>query len=239
VIKSTPQPVKNLFWKIGFAKLWPFLVNKYDVELYFQQKWVKEFILHKDKVLEYWKKYRYLDEIKRVCEIDDNKKILDVGCGISTVLLFINGERYGVDPLANEYVKLYKYPENITIKHGSGEDIPFQDHFFDIVFCSNALDHTSNPHKTINEIYRVLKDKGFFVLTIESFKFEGSRDLAHPHSFTKDHLDSLLGKQFQTVYQNKSPWIGLRRYVEGSVKSDTEELIMVCQKLALTELKFR
>lgn len=232
VEESTPQPVKDLLRKIGFDKLWPLLVNKYDVELYFQQKWAKEFALYKDKVFEYWKKYRCLDEIKRVCEINDDKKILDIGCGISTVLHFINGERYGIDPLANEYLKLYKYPKDITIKYGFGEDISFQDQFFDIIFCSNALDHTVNPHKTISEIYRVLKDNGFFVLTVEFFETEGSRDLAHPHNFTNDHLHSLLGKKFLTVFHKTSPWIGLRQYVRGVGKSDTEESVMVCQKLS-------
>jgi ubiquinone/menaquinone biosynthesis C-methylase UbiE len=232
VAESIPQPIRNLLWNIGFDKLWPLLVNKYDVELYFQQKWVKEFAQNKEKVLEYWVKYRFLDEIKRVCEINDDKKILDIGCGISTVLHFINGERYGIDPLANEYLGLYKYPKDITIKYGLGENIPFQDQFFDIILCSNALDHNVNPHQTIQEIYRVLKDNGFFVLTVELFETEGPRDLAHPHSFTIDYLQALLGKKFRTVFKNTSPWIGLRQYVQGGGKSDTEESVMICQKLS-------
>ena len=230
VEKNVPQPIKNLLLKIGFDRLWPLLVNKYDVEIYFQRKWSKEFALNKDKVFEYWERYRCLDEIKRVCELTEDKTILDIGCGISTVLHFIDGKRYGIDPLANEYLKLYKYPKDITIKHGFGEDIPFKDQFFDIIFCSNVLDHTVNPHKTISEVYRVLKDDGFFVLTVEFFETDRSRDLAHPHSFTNDRLHSLLGKKFLTVFQKILPWIGLRQYVQGGGKADTNESVMVCKK---------
>ena len=231
--ERTPQPVRNFLRKIGCETLWELSVNKYDVELYFQQKWAREFAFHKDKVLEYWKKYRYLDEIKSVCEINNGKKILDVGCGISTVLHFIDGKKYGIDPLANEYLKLYNYPKDMTIKCGYGEDIPFRDQFFDIVFCSNALDHTVNPHTTISETFRVLKDGGSFVLTIELFETEGSRDLAHPHSFTNERVHSLLGKKYIPVFQNTSPCIGLRQYVLGNENSDAEELVIVCQKLQL------
>ena len=232
VKEITPQPIKNFLRKLGFDKLLPILVNKSDVELYFQLEWVKEFTSNKYKVLEYWEKYRFLDEIKDLCKINDVKKILDIGCGISTILHFIKGEKYGIDPLADEYLKLYEYPKDITIKYGFGEAIPFQDQFFDIIFCSNVLDHTISPHRTINEIYRVLKDDGFFVLTVEIFEAESVRDLAHPHSFTNDHLYSLLGNRFRTIFQNKSPWIGLRQYVQGGRESDTKESVMVCQKLS-------
>lgn len=229
--ESAPRSIKNLLCKLRVDKLWTLALNKSDVELFFQMAWAKEFVSNKQKVLEYWKEYRFLDEITGICKLDESKKILDVGCGISTILHYIEGEKYAIDPLANEYLKVYNYPKDIMIQHGLGEKIPFQDHFFDIVFCSNALDHTINPHETIREIYRVLKDNGFFVFTVEIFETEGIRDLAHPHTFTNGHLHSMIRKKFLPVFQKLSPWIGLRQYVQGGRKSDTKESVMVCQKL--------
>lgn len=58
----------------------------------------------------------------------------------------------------------------MTILRGVGENIPFPDEFFDAVFCSNALDHVEDPKKTVEEIHRVLKKGGYFILTVEIFK---------------------------------------------------------------------
>ena len=157
-------------------------------------------------------------------------KILDVGCGISTVLHFINGDRYGIDPLADEYKKLYSYPEEIIIQKGHGEDIPFLDNYFHIVFCSNVLDHVSDPEKTCDEIYRVLKQDVFFILTIEIFKDKTIRDPAHPHSLTKGDIHSLLKDKFEILLEKESPWIGLRNYINGSRKSRNNELIVITKK---------
>ena len=230
VEEMTPRSVKYLLRKMGLDRVRSLFVDKYDVELAFQRKWAKEFELNKGKVCEYWKKYRYLDTIKRICQIDQNKTILDVGCGISTVLHYIDGKRHGIDPLADEYRKLYHYPDDITISQGRGEDLPFKEQCFDIAFCSNVLDHTENPRKTIAEIFRALKASGSFVLTVEVFAADRKRDLAHPHTFTKESVHTLIRKKFFTVFEDTSPWIGARQYVQGGRKSATEELVVILQK---------
>ena len=213
-----------------FNKLLSLFVSKYTLALMFQKKWVKEFQNNKFKVLEYWKKYRYLNEINKICNIKKDMKVLDVGCGISTVLHFIDGERYGIDPLADEYKKLYSYPAGINIQKGYGEEIPFQDKYFHIVFCSNVLDHVSDPKKTCDEIYRVLRQNGFFILTIEIFKEKTIRDPAHPHSLSKRDVHLLLKDKFEILLEKESPWIGLRNYVNGSRKSHKIELIIITKK---------
>ena len=50
---------------------------------------------------------------------------------VKIVLHFLNGKRYGIDPLAESYKNLYKYPEDIHIQKAEGEYIPFLDEFFD------------------------------------------------------------------------------------------------------------
>ncbi len=108
--------------------------------------------------------------------------------------------------------------------------MPFPDLSFDIVFCSNALDHTEDPNKTVTEIHRVLKPQGYFVLTIEIFQEQKTRDPAHPHSFRKRDVYSILDGKFTTMFEKESPWIGVKTYFNGSRKSRNKELIMVLQK---------
>jgi len=182
------------------------------------------------KVLEYWVKYRYLNEIRKRVEIDDKLFILDVGCGISTVLHYLPGHRYGIDPLANKYKTIYNYPNDIDIRAANGECIPFASSFFDVVISSNCIDHVNDPKKTIAEIRRVLKSGGHFILTCEVFETDiGERNEAHPHSMTLDKLNRLI-KEFQIVAYWDSPWLGLKNYVVGKPPSEQREYIFLLKK---------
>lgn len=164
-------------------------------------------------------------------------RIIDVGCGISSVLHFIPGERYGIDPLAEYYKLYYQYPEGIKISRGYGEDIPYQENFFDVAFCSNVIDHVQEPDKTISEIYRVLKPAGQLVLTVECFDKTLKRDPAHPWSLTVEDVEKLLN-QFRVKFKKNSPWIGLKAYADGIKVSTGKNLeyIYLCEskKLAVT-----
>jgi len=235
LLKNTPTPVKQVLNFSSRNRLFSYFWNKYTSELAFQIEWERKFKDNKSKVLEYWRKYRYLDEINKLCNIKDDTKILDVGSGISTVLHFINGVRYGIDPLADEYKMIYSYPEGINIQKGFAEEIPFPDEYFDVVFCSNVLDHVTNPRKAVDEIHRVLKSSCFFVLTIEIFEEKTRRGSGHPHCLTKRDVHLLLEKKSNIIFEKESPWIGTTSYVIGSMKYyrkyHNKELILISEKI--------
>ena len=222
--------LKTKLKKLGVQKIRWLVRSKYSVELAFQKEWVDEFKQNKHKVLEYWRKHRYLDDVNKICKITKDSTVLDVGCGLSSVLHFVEGKRFGIDSLADEYLKMYKYPEGITIKKGFGEYLPFPNNYFDVVFCSNALDHVSNPKKTVKEILRVLKKDGHFVLTVEVFKDKRKRDPSHPHSFLLKDVFGLLGSGFNLRFIGTSDWIGIRRYVKGLKNCKQTELIVIAEK---------
>lgn len=185
---------------------------------------------NKKKVLEYWVNYRYLDEIRKRVVFNDESFILDVGCGISTVLHYLPGHRYGIDPLADRYKTIYDYPNDIDIRAAYGEFIPFTNCFFDVVFSSNCIDHTNDPRQAIAEIWRVLKPGGHFILTCEVFQTDiGRRDSAHPYSMTLDKLHMLI-KEFQIVAHWDSPWVGLKNYIVGKPPSEQREYIFLLKK---------
>ncbi len=227
--KIIPKPIKSALKILGFGKLLSCLWNNYTAELVYQKGLVKGLKDNKSKVLEYWEKYRYLDKINSICKIEDTTKVLDVGCGISTILHFINGERYGIDPLADKYKQLYSFPEGINIRKGFGEEIPFPYEYFDIVFCSSALDHVASPKKTISEIRRVLKPDGFFVLSVEIFEEKAVSDHSR-YSLTKRDVYSLLEGELRIILEREFPRIALKAYVNGSRKSHNKELVLLLKK---------
>jgi SAM-dependent methyltransferase len=97
-------------------------------------------------------------------------RILDVGSGpYGGVPLFIPKSclKVSIDPLIGK--KEFRHKEavkEINLIQAVGEYLPFMQNTFDIVFCVNALDHSYEPLRNLNEINRVLNRKGAFVLMV-------------------------------------------------------------------------
>jgi ubiquinone/menaquinone biosynthesis C-methylase UbiE len=220
--QSFPAPARKALNILGLGRLRSLLLDKHTAELAFQTSWAKAYdgkpeAMRRD-LEDSWRKNRELDRIVETCRLGADSKVLDVGCGIATVLHVLKGERYGIDPLAEEYKKIYSYPREFTIIKGSGEAIPFQDSTFDVVFCSNVLDHVTDPGKTLDEILRVLKKEGFLNLIVEVFPVISERNAPHPHCLTEDHVGRLLSGRFREVFCKTVPWPGGRNGSSGSIK---------------------
>jgi len=135
----------------------------------------------------------------------DDWKILDVGCGPTCAsLLFRKGEKYGIDPLMDDYAKTCVLPKGISLMKGVGENIPFPDGFFNLVISRNALDHMEDPEKVMKEIKRVVKRGGYVILSVYVYtpfvtgihKFverhvKCLREEEHPHFFTAEDIQAL------------------------------------------------
>lgn len=102
--------------------------------------------------------------------LDDNfyagKKVLDIGCGARGSLEWADlaSERIGLDPLADDYVKLEGKSHKMKYQAGYSEKIPFADGYFDVVCSFNSLDHVDDLKRSIKEIGRITKPGGLFLL---------------------------------------------------------------------------
>lgn len=67
--------------------------------------------------------------------------------------------------VARENVQKSEIPLNISFKKGDAEDMPFEDSIFDLVISNNTLHLIKNPLKMFNEVHRVLKPTGKFIIT--------------------------------------------------------------------------
>jgi SAM-dependent methyltransferase len=86
----------------------------------------------------------------------------------------------GLDPvpevLANQHLDCAKI--------GSGEDIPWADDAFDLVFADNVLEHLEKPARVFAEVRRVLRPGGvFLVKTPNRFHYVPLIAQVTPHSF--------------------------------------------------------
>ncbi len=220
-------PTNNATYKIKYAMRHPLLTVSYVLEGLIPRSLPKEeesvrsslfFKEYEPKVLfnklnKYWERYRFFNEIKQIIGANEEswkqKNILDVGCNYSSVLNILpkmNG--YGIDIVING-LKKHGFRLNPAYKwiQGVAERLPFDDGFFDVVFTTNGIDHYENPDKAFKEMLRVLKPKGFLVMTVDVFdKDIGYRNKEHPHSFTEQKAKELFKRNnVKIVLERHSP----------------------------------
>lgn len=120
-----------------------------------------------------------------------NKKILDIGCGPSGSLEWADNAkmRVGLDPLADEYLKLGAKDHKMEYVSSGSENIPFEDQYFDVVCSFNSIDHVEDLEKTISEIKRVLKKGGSFLLITD---VNHKATACEPQEFSWDFADVFL-----------------------------------------------
>ena len=100
--------------------------------------------------------------------IGDKKevKIADIGSGpfsvIGSYLPEIKVEIYHSDKQDfSDFWEKRQLTSVISVEYQDMEKLTYQDNFFDIVHCFNALDHTKNAMEAVREIIRVCKVDGW------------------------------------------------------------------------------
>ena len=139
--------------------------------------------------------------------IEDNEHILEIGHGnaghLKKILKIAKDLKYtGIDiseTMHNEAKKLNsEFKDQVDFVLYEGEKIPFEDEVFDKIFTVNTVYFWEKPVEYLNEIYRVLKDNGTFVLTF------GQRDFMDTLPFTSynfrlynnDEMEELISKSY-------------------------------------------
>lgn len=80
-----------------------------------------------------------------------------------------------------------------------GEFLPYKDETFDLVGCRIAMHHFMNPCMFMNDVFRVLRPGGYFVLIdsvvgfedVELNRIELIRDETHRRSFQTDEIKAM------------------------------------------------
>lgn len=108
-------------------------------------------------------------------KLDPVHSILDVGFGMGGVI--VDGVKAGCKLVAgvdaaqasvdhvSELTAACDVPVSLARLDVSHDALPWPDDTFDIAFCTETIEHLSNPYFMVSEVKRVLKHEGLFVLS--------------------------------------------------------------------------
>jgi SAM-dependent methyltransferase len=91
-------------------------------------------------------------EAARAGERYGTYRVLDVGCGVKPYRAFFDG-------YASAYVGV-DVDNPVADLEGSAEDLPVADGSFDVVLCTQTLEHCVDPPQAVRELRRVVADGG-------------------------------------------------------------------------------
>ena len=144
------------------------------------------------------------------------KTVLEIGtgCGVNHIVwrkkFAVDG--WGVEPEGEGFESSAAIARDLIaangldptrIKNAAGENLPFADASFDIVYSSNVLEHVNDPARVLREAVRVLRPGGTLQIVCPNYLsyFDGHYGAIHPPIF----WNGFFRWWMKWIYR-KDPW---------------------------------
>jgi len=162
-----------------------------------------------------------------------DKKIVDIGCGPRGSLEWADNvaERIGLDPLADKYVKMEGKYHKMKYVNSGAESMPYSDGYFDFVSSLNSLDHVDNLDACIQEIKRVTKVGGRFLLISDIHSFP---TVAEPSNFGWDIAEKFAPEfevEFEKHFEGSNMYKSLRENIPFDHSNEEDRYGILALKL--------
>jgi ubiquinone/menaquinone biosynthesis C-methylase UbiE len=153
----------------------------------------------------------------------DPETVLDAGCGEGFTLSKFRNEKIGKELTGIDFldraIKIGKelHPD-LNLKTGSIYEMPFKDKSFDLVLCTEVLEHLEYPEKALAELERVTKKNCLISVPNEPLFMAANflrgknlsrfgNDIEHIQHWSKRGIAKLIGKYFEVIeVRNPFPW---------------------------------
>ncbi|TMB71069.1 MAG: class I SAM-dependent methyltransferase, partial [Chloroflexi bacterium] len=107
---------------------------------------------------------RRLEIMRRYVDLE-NKRILDIGCGVGAFVRRLREFSPGVAGIDVDRERVTEGGKALPgLALAVGERLPFADGSFDVVLLHEVLEHVTDDQATLREAYRVLRPSGRVVI---------------------------------------------------------------------------
>ncbi len=166
--------------------------------------------------IEKHKEQRYVP-LKRFMGNLKNARVLDIGTSQGFFLNLLQARhKIGID-IVFQYLRIAKERNKVISVAGDAEFLPFKDSSFDVVVCSDVLEHVLNPQAVIKNIYQILREGGKLFLVVP----------------WKEDLS------FYAVYKNIYEFTHLRRFDENNLSGFLEGFTVLRRKGVIPRRLYR
>jgi len=179
-------------------------------------------------------------------EISADTKILEIGSGAGGIITYLkeSEKRYAIDPLEEFYSSVGEFKrqrdKNVKYFTATGEALPFEKNYFDLIIMDNVLDHCINPDLVMNEAARVIKPNGYLFFKQNTYHVWGIFirlvmekmliDKGHPHTFSKAKLKKFASENsLKELNKTRNGYLGtwLREIRSAGLKNKIKAFLFV------------
>ncbi len=164
---------------------------------------------------------RFILNAIQSAQLSPGFSVFDFGCGEASLLKSIqnrfrlqDGQLGGCDVSGRAVVSAKRKLKSPYFFHALYPECPKQ---FDVMICSEVIEHTRNYAEILRWMYKNLAPGGLMILTTQTGKIHGSdRYTGHTQHFRKRELDTLLreiGYSIERSYLWGWPFFTLQKYM--------------------------
>jgi dolichol-phosphate mannosyltransferase len=172
---------------------------------------------YKSRILpqRYWQRKRY-KIVTNMLKHKDN--VLDIGCGTSKIIQSMP-KAVGLD-LNHRSLRYLNKKGNISVE-GAIEELPFKNSIFETVICSQLIEHIPKENFKPEEIERVLKRKGIFILGTPDYEkkwwcfTEWVYKKLIPGGYGMQHITRYTSSEIENIFCKRGWKILDKKYVLG------------------------
>lgn len=174
---------------------------------------MKRFNVKNINTPEYWDTHQTatdfgLRQQKYADLVNNRKKVVELGCGLSPFLFRINNdERWGLDFSFETIEQAEQMYPGVKYVIGDATKTPFKKGEFDAVVAGEIIEHLERPSDLIEEMERICKKGGIMVISTPILEFE---DPEHLWQFDVDDFFNLDFNDVEIIESKKFPG---RKYI--------------------------
>jgi ubiquinone/menaquinone biosynthesis C-methylase UbiE len=201
----------------AFAEWNEAMVKRYDIDRYYRDS----------RGLVRWIEQKRMAALIRLADAHPRDRLLEVGSGGGHVLeQFQQARRFGVDLSENMLARARtRLKGGATLLRASADRLPFRDGSFEIVLCTEVLEHVPDPAAVIRELLRVAVPGARVVVSIPN-----ERNIDRAKRILR--RTPLLSRMLKTLAEEGNEW-HLHQFDWSMLERNVEGIARIRERIAI------